>query len=240
MTKSGRREFFRRFSVMIIMVMAFVQTLQGQFLPAVALFVAAILFYVYLPTVAAPKHALRYDAGKSQIGPDWLGFMLSGLAIAFPISAAIDEPLWGTIHPSAVMLWPMALILCSFWVTGALHAAYWILIEPKALVISSAFSRREVPYSTIKSVRRYRRGLPKLISFMVPVMLASGQASGAGAVMLARDRTGMELVLKDKRRISIADGGYDEEIIEILQALDRHKVKLAAAFRTLLRKHAQA
>jgi len=222
---------------MIILVTSFVQALQGQFLPAFALLVASILIYVYLPAVAAPRQALRYDAGKSQIGPDWLGFILSGLAIAFPISAAIDEPRWGTIHPSAVVLWPMALILCSFWIIGALHAAYWILIEPKALVISSAVSRREVPFSTIKSVRRYRRGLPRWISFMAPLMLVNGQASGAGAVMLARDRTGMELVLKDKRRISIADSGYDEEIIEILQSLDRNKVKLAAAFRTLLKKH---
>ena len=71
-------------------------------------------------------------------------------------------------------------------------------------------------------------------------MIASGKTTAAGSVLLARDRTGMELVLKDKRRISIADSGYDEEIIEILQALDRHNVKLAAAFRTLLKKHTQA
>ncbi len=225
---------------MIILVMAFVQTLQGDYLLALVLLVASVLIYVYLPAVAAPMQALRYDAGKSQIGPDWLGFILSGLSIAFPIWAAIDEPGWGTIHPSAVMLWPMALILCSFWVIGALHAAYWIIIEPEVLVISSAFSRREVPFSTVKSVRRYRRGLPKWISFLVPLMIASGKTTAAGSVLLARDRTGMELELKDKRRISIADSGYDEEIIEILKALDRHNVKLAAAFRTLLKKHTQA
>ena len=240
MTSSGRRELIRRIFVMVILVVALVTIGYGRYVLGALLLAGSVAFYIYLPAVKPPAGALQYDAGKSQVAPDWLGFVLSSLFIAFPVWAAISEPNWGTIHPSSIMLWPMALVFSSFWIIGALHASYWILIKPDRLVISSAFSFRDVPFDTVKAVRRYRRGLPKWLSLLTPFMIAKGQYGGAGALLLARDRTGMELVLKDGKRLSIADSGYDEEIIEILQALDRNDVKLAAAYRKILRRQAES
>ena len=238
MTSSGLREFIRRILVMVILIVALTTIGYGRYLPGALLLAAALAIYIYLPAVTPPAGALRYDAGKSQVGPDWLGFVLSSLFFAFPVWAAISEPNWGTIHPSSVVLWPMALLFSSFWIIGALHASYWIRIEPHGLKISSAFSLRSVSFDTIKAVRRYRRGLPKWLYLLTPFMMAKGQYGGAGALLLARDRTGMELVLKDGKTLSIADSGYDEEIVEILQALDRNKVKLAAAYRKILSRQA--
>ncbi|WP_146347337.1 hypothetical protein [Falsiphaeobacter marinintestinus] len=240
MTRMGRREFFRRIVVLASLIAGLSMVGRSAYGLALALGALSVAVYVYLPAVQAPKNALRYDAGATQVGPDWIGFVLSSLFFVFPIWAAMSEPHWGTIHPSSVVLWPMGLVSSSLWVIGALHASYWILVKTKEYVISSAFSQRNVAFDTIKSVRRYKRGLPKWLYVFVPFMIAKGQYGGAGSLLLARDRTGMELELKDGRRISISDSGYDDEIVQILQPLERHNVKLAAAYRKLLTRHAEA
>ncbi len=224
---------------MAVLIVALTMIGYDRYVLGALLFAGSLAIYIYLPAVRVPAGALQYDAGQSQVAPDWIGFILSSLFFAWPIWATISEPRWGAIHPSSVVLWPMALICSSFWIIGALHASYWILIKPDKLVISSAFSRRDVPFDTIKAVRRYRRGLPKWLYLLAPFMISKGQYGGAGALLLARDRTGMELVLKDGRKLSIADSGYDEEIVEILRSLDRNGVKLAARYAKYLNRHTE-
>ena len=200
------------------------------------LLVGSVLVYIYLPAVPVPVKALVYNAGMSQTGPDWIGFVLSSLAFVAPIWFAISEPNWGTIHPSSMLLWPMALATSSFWIIGALYSSYWIEIKPRKLIISSTFSVNEVPFKTIKRAKSYRRGLPKWLYLLMPLMLMKGQTAGAGSLLLTQKRTGIELVLKSGKSVSIADSGFEEEIIQILQALDKHGVKLAATFKRRLQK----
>jgi hypothetical protein len=57
---------------------------------------------------------------------------------------------------------------------------------------------------------------------------------------MARDRTGLDLVLKDGRHVSIADSGFEEEVLEILQALEGRGVKLATSLKTRLKKMREA
>ena len=236
MTKSGRREFLRRVVVMLTFTAGLIILGTGSYLSGVVLMAASIAIYVYLPVIKVPERALAYGSGQSQTIPDWLGFIVSSLFFAFPVWAAISEPNWGTIHPSSVLLWPMAVITSSFWIIGALYASYWILIEKHKLVISSAFSRHDVRFDNIKKVRHYSRGLPKWLNLLAPLMIMKGQFSGAGSLLLMQKRTGMELVLNDGRSISIADSAYEQEIIKILQALGAHNVKLAAYYARRLEK----
>lgn len=208
----------------------------GNYIYAALLIAAAIAVYRYLPSIHAPKNALRYDKGASQTGPDWIGFVLCSLFLVVPVWAALSEPVWGTIHPMSVVLWPMAIACSAFWIIGAIYSSYWILIIKDGLVISSAFSERTIPFSAIEKAKRYRRDLPSWLYLLAPFMVAKGQYSGAGALLLARDRTGMELVLTDGRTVGIASSGYDDEILEILQVLDSHGVKLAAPYKKRLTK----
>ncbi|PLW75340.1 hypothetical protein [Cohaesibacter celericrescens] len=234
MTRAGRTEFFRRVSVLGLLILGLIQIGYDHYLYAILWIGVAICLYRYLPVVPAPQIALRYDKGASQTGPDWIGFVLSSFFVVAPIWAAIAEPNWGTIHPMSVVLWPMAVACSAFWIIGALYSSYWIVIRPDELVISSAFSCHAIPYKAMNKVKRYRRGVPSWLYLLAPFMMASGQYAGAGALLLARDRTGMEILLKDGRHVSIAGAGYDEEIIKILQVLDSKGVKLAAFFKKRL------
>lgn len=240
MTNAGRREFFRRISVLVLLVFGLSQIGYGKYFYTALLIAAAITLYRYLPTVPKPKNALVYDKGASQTGPDWIGFVLTSLFFVAPIWAAISEPVWGTIHPMSVVLWPMAIACSTFWIIGALYSSYWVLLKPNGLIISSAFSERTIPFDTIRKVKRYRRGLPSWLYLFAPFMIARGHYGGAGALLLARDRTGMELILKDGRNAGIASSGFDDEILEIIQALDRHGVKLAAVYKNRLKKFSEA
>jgi hypothetical protein len=240
MTKAGRREFFRRILTVSILITGLSQFGYGHTILALALIVGSVLIYTYIPAVPIPAKALVYDAGMSQTGPDWIGFVLSSLAFVAPIWFAINEPHWGTIHPSSVLLWPMALATSSFWIIGALYSSYWIEIKPRKLIISSTFSVHEVPFNTIKRVKSYRRGLPKWLYMLMPLMLMKGQVAGAGSLLLTQKRTGIELILKTGKSVSIADSGFEGEIIQILQALDKHGVKLAATYQKRLKKIAEA
>ena len=241
MTKAGRREFLRRILVMCLLIAGWVQLGNDNIIVAVGLMVSSVLAYIYLPAFPVPKGALVYGRGQSQTGPDWLGFILSSLFFVFPVWAAISEPNWGTFHPSSIMLWPMALIFSSFWIIGALYASYWIEIKPSKLLISSAWSRQNISYSNIKRVRRFRRTIiPKWMKILLPFMLMKGQYGGAGALLLARNTTGMELVLKNGHSVLIPDAGFEAESLQILSALDKHGVKLATTYQKRLDRIAEA
>lgn len=240
MTRWGQREFLRRIIVMALLIAGLTMIGHGRYIAGAAIIALSVLVYFALPPVEIPEGALRYAAGKTQVAPDWIGFVLTSVFVTVPIWAAISEPNWGPIHPSSVVLWPMALVVSSFWIIGALYASYWILVGRNGLVISSAFRQREVAFDAVKSVRRYRRGLPKWLVLFAPLMISKGQYGGAGALLLARDRTGMELVLKDGRRIPIADSGYDAEIIQILRPLAQRGVALAAPYRKALETYDEA
>jgi len=239
MTKTGRREFARRIVVMALLVLGLAMAAHGQYPLAVLMLAGAVVFYIFLPAVPSPEKALVQDAGRSWTGSDWTGFILSSGFFAFPIWAAVSAPEWGAIHPSAMVLWPMGLITSSFWIIGALNASFQVLIKADRLVISSAFSRTEARFDNIAKVRRYSRGLPGWLYFLAPLMIMKGQYGAAGSLLLARKRNGMELVMKDGRKISIPGDGFEMESIKILKALARRGVKLAASLQTLLKKNAE-
>lgn len=236
MTKSGRREFFRRLLVMGVLTVGLVTFGYTTYFIGIGFIAGSIALYIYLPAVPIPKDALVYDTVGSQTVPDWLGFILSSLFFAGPVWAALSEPNWGTIHPSSMLLWPMALLSTSLWIIGALHASYWILITPKKLVVSSAFSKQEISFNSVQKARPYRRGLPGWLYFLMPLMVLKGQFGGAGSLLLAQDRTGIELIMKDGKSNYISDSGYGEEIMFILQTLDQHGVELAARYKKRLQK----
>jgi len=221
----GRNEFVRRLTTNVLVVLAFAQIGNWPWFVIIAIGALAVLVYSRFPREPRPKDALCYDVASSQTIPDWMGFILSGFFIGLPIWGARAEPVWGPIHPSAVMVWPMALFSTAFWLVGAVYAPHWITIEPKGLRIHSAFADRRIAFSDIQRVRPYKRNLPQWLLAMAPVFAAAGKFSLAGALMLSRPRRGMTLELADGRRVAIASDGFADGYREIREVLAVHGVR---------------
>ena len=220
----------------VLVVLAFAQIGDWPWIAILATGALAILVYVRFPREPRPENALSYDVAASQTVPDWMGFILSGLFIALPIWGARAEPVWGAIHPSAFVVWPMAVFSTAFWLIGAVYAPHWIRIEAKGLRIHSAFANRSIAYSDIRRVRPYKRNLPQWLLALAPVFAAAGQFSLAGALMLSRPRRGMTLELTDGRRIAIASDGFAEGYQQIREVLADHGVQGIRRRRTRTKK----
>ena len=221
----GRNEFLRRLITNVLVVLAFAQIGDWPWLAIIATWALAVFVYVRFPSLPRPEGTLCYDAASSQTIPDWMGFILSGFFIGLPIWGARAEPLWGPIHPSAMMVWPMAVFSTAFWLVGAVYAPHWIKIEPKGLRIHSFFADRSIAFSDIQRVRSYKRNLPQWLLALAPVFAAAGKFSLAGALMLSRPRRGMTLELTDGKHVAIASDGFADGYHEIREVLASHGVR---------------
>jgi len=225
----GMSEFIRRVIVALLVGLGFAMAGAWPWTAVAALAVLAIATYVFFPRPKPPPGALRYDTGPSQTGPDWLGFVLSGLFFAIPVWAARAEPFFGAIHPSALLTWPLALLSVSFWLIGAVYAAYWIVIDERGLVVRSAFAERRVAFGDIRRVTPYRKSLPRWLVALSPLLVARGQFGAAGALMVARPRRGIVIEHSSGERIAIASDSFDKPMKEILAALAAHGIALESA-----------
>jgi len=225
----GMSEFIRRVIVALLVGLGFAMAGAWPWTAVAALAVLAIATYVFFPRPKPPPGALRYDTGPSQTGPDWLGFVLSGLFFAIPVWAARAEPFFGAIHPSAVLTWPLALLSVAFWLIGAVYAAYWIVIDESGLVVRSAFAERRAAFGDIRRVTPYRKSLPRWLVALSPLLVARGQFGAAGALMMARPRRGIVIERDNGESIAIASDSFDKPMKEILAALAAHGIALESA-----------
>ncbi|WP_229738033.1 hypothetical protein [Sinisalibacter lacisalsi] len=212
-------EFLRRLVVAMIVGLAFAMAGAWSWAVVAGLGVLAITIYRYFPRETPPPNALRYDAGPSQTGPDWLGFVLSGLFFAIPIWAARAEPAFGAIHPAALLTWPLALLSVAFWMIGAVYAPYWIVIERDGLRVRSAFTERVVPFADVLRVYPYRRAIPRWLTALAPMLAGSGNFGTAGALMLARPRKGIVIEHRGGQHIAIASDSFEKPMEQIMAAL---------------------
>lgn len=197
-----------------------------------AFLVAALAVYLVVPRAARPASALTYDLVPAVYGPDVVGFLLTGVFFALPFWARMGEPyLWGDfgvlVHPSALLVWPLALIAATIFWFSAQYASFWLVIEDEGLRINRLGSARFVAFSSIVEVRPMRRGLPKWFRWLTPLLIAAGKFGAAGALLLARDTTGMTLVLDDGSEISIPQEAFEKHMRRVLSALRKKGVVFA-------------
>ena len=165
---------------------------------ATGLFGIAVLVYA---KALAPRHGdFVYAAASAIIIPDWLGFFLTSVFLMIPIWASPDWPREGALHPSVWILWPMAVMSAVILYVGWRSESFALSFTDDALVARVGFWRLHIPYAEIQRAQPWSRDVPRWMRAFVPILLASGQFRPAGAVMLAQQRRGIELVVKGKKR----------------------------------------
>ncbi len=220
----GKSEFFRRVLTAFMVVLALATLGRWHWGFSLLVFLGAVAVYTFFPRPSPPQHALTYERFPSQIGPDWLGFLVSGLLFAIPFWGNLSDPEFGWLHPSAVIVWPVAFMFVSFWLIGYAYATYWIVLSKGTMRIRTATSERDVSFDDIEKVSPYTKRLPKFVRYLAPFLVTSGHYGAAGAIMVARARQGITLTLKDGGTIDIASDSFEKEIREIRRRLQDHGV----------------
>jgi hypothetical protein len=231
MRRTGPTEILRRAVTLILSTAALVLGVRFGLGVAVIALAAAGAAYVLIPREKPPEGALLFERLPAVIGPDILGFLLGTFFFGLPLAAAVFEgdPL-GTIHPSAILAWPMAIFALAILAIAAVHAAYRVSIEADGLRIADLWGERLLPFAAITRVEPYRRGLPTFVRRLVPLLVAAGRFTQAGAVMLARDTTGIRLVSDGTVRSEVVTAeGFERPFRRIVAALERHGVPFSAA-----------
>ncbi len=219
MSGAGAVELGRRGAVLVLLVSALV-SIPRSAPTSVVLALAALAVYVLLPRVRRPAGAFVYDRMPAVVMPDLLGFALVSFFVALPFWAAGSAGDPGSmVHPMAILTWPMALAGLAILIIAGRHACYWLTIEGDGLRIAKARGERSIPFSKIVAVEPYRRGLPRWMRALAPLLVATGKFTAAGAILVSRDTTGMALRLADGSAEIIAEQGFEKPYGKVVAAL---------------------
>lgn len=157
------------------------------------------------------------------------------IALPFWARAGNDSYLYEgflLVHPAAVLTWPLALIIMFILVIAAKYASYWVVIEANGLRIGSVKEEKFVPFEQMEEVIPYRKGLPKWLKYLTPLMVLTGKYTAAGAVLLARDTTGMTIKLQDGTLVNIPSEAFEKPFKKILKVLRAHNIPVNSDLHT--------
>ncbi len=221
------REGLLQFSARVISLTLFVSGLVhiGSGLVGLLLVTAALAIIVLLPPTARPADALQPDRLPAVLGPDLLGHLLTGFFIALPFWTGGETGFSRSgIHVMAIITWPMAIGGLVLVGVAAGNASRWIRIEDNALEVATAWRRERIGYDDIARVDPWRRGLPRIMYVLAPLLAAGGRLTAAGSVMLARASTGVCLRLTDGRSIVIQKEAFEAPLRRLLRLLKKKGV----------------
>ena len=230
------RELLRRLSALVLLCAGLAALPTAGLTAAAVAVAAAIVLYFAIPAAARPQSAFIYDRAPAVYGPDLIGFLLVSVFFALPFWARMGEPyLWEDfgplVHPAALLVWPLALISAVILWFSAHYAAFWLVIEDGGLRVNRLNGERFVGFSEIAEVKPFRRGLPGWLRWLAPILIAIGKPGAAGAILLARDATGVSLVLSDGSAIVVEKDAFESRLRRVLSALRKHHVAFAPELR---------
>lgn len=162
-----------------------------------------VAIMIYASTRPARRGDFSYAAASAIVIPDWLGFVLIGFFLSVPLWVSDAASGGGGVHPSAWVLWPMAVFCCVIPYVGWRSESFALTLAPNALCLRRGWRAYSLPYAEIDCVRPWRRDLPRWMRGLVPFLLATGHPGPAGAVTIARPRQGIELVVKGQSGLVI-------------------------------------
>lgn len=187
---------------------------------ALAIAVLAIAVHVLWPEGRRPPGALVMQRGAAIIGPDILGFVLFAFFLALPVWMGRGENTEG-IHASALFVWPLLIApLVILW-NAAASSCLSVVVGAESLDLRRIGSHVTLPWGAMAGWRRWRRGLPRFLRGLAPFL----SPAAAGAVLLARDSTGIEIELRDGRRIRLPREGFETAEAHILRALAERDIR---------------
>lgn len=168
--------------------------------------------------------AYRYGAVSAVILPDWMGFLWGGALIALPFWAGRAGE---GLHPSAALTWPIGAVFLALSVIGARRAGVSLRLTPEGLESLTLFGGWRVAFAEIAEIRPWRRDLPGWVRALGALAGALGNPTAAGAVMLARPSSGLEIVLGSGARRVIPGDAFEAGTAAILRAAAARGVALA-------------
>lgn len=183
------------------------------------LMLSGTLLYGLWPKPPKRLGELLLRQGPAVIGPDLLGFSLTAFFVALPIWIGWGEGTVG-LHGSASMIWIMAAGSSFLLVVGAAASCFRMRIDEGELVLTRLSGEVRVLWPEMLGWKRWRRGLPGAVRKVVPFL----PPGPAGAILLARDSTGVEVHLKDGRVFRVPGDGFEHGEAQLLQALSKHDV----------------
>ena len=222
MTKAGFFEAGRRITTLVFLMAGLIALCHAYSGIGIASLIVALLAYLFVPRVPAPEGALVYERGSAVIGPDIVGFMLTAPLLAAPFCVGVLATM--------LLFWPVGLIAAVILAYATWYASCWVLIQPDHFVIATARRELTIPYDQVKYLGTYRRGLPKWLKKFVPFLIMSGKFSAAGALLTARDETGMELKFADGSSQRIPASAFAGSFDLLLNAFAEHHVEMAPSF----------
>lgn len=177
--------------------------------------VAAVAVYVFWP-LPAPRAQYRYAAGPAVIVPDMLGLVLIALLAGMPVVAGRSDAT--LLHPSALLLWPMAALFVSLPVITWRRAGFGLDIRAGSIGLETGLGYRDIPFDRIAALRSWRRDLLRHVRALVPFLTALGQPGAAGAILVSRESLGVMLCLRDGSSIVIPGDGLETGLARLKAA----------------------
>lgn len=171
-------------------------------------------FYLFWPSVPRPAGAMAMHRGSAVIGPDILGFLLLGLFVALPVWVGRSEGA-ANLHGSALLIWPLLAAPLAILLVATAGTCFSVTLSDEGLNLSGLRGTERLEWSAIRGWRPWRRGLPGFLRSLVPFL----PPTAGGAVLLARDSTGIELILADGSTRRLPREGFEPALARIEQTI---------------------
>lgn len=232
MTARGIHLAVQRVLTLAVLFAACVALSRGPWPVAAGLLLLAAGVYVFYPVPSPPGDAFLYDRGPAVVGPDVLSFLFVPPLAAIPVWA---DPGWpqagGALHPSAVFVWPLAAVFLAFTVIGWHHASFTLRITAAGFEVDTGRRHVFLPFSKVTGVAPWRRGLPRWMRALAPLALLIGRPGAAGALVMARDSTGIALTRRDAPEFVISSDAFERGTRAVLDACAAHGIPVSPALR---------
>ena len=216
-----------RLIVLFVLVFSLLTLEAGRLGPAVVLAAAAVLIYAFAPRPALPNGAMTYHRLSAVILPDWMGLILTSLMLVLPVWAGPSQGVPTLLHPMAWLLWPMAAVFASFSVIAWRRDCVFLCLDDAGLTLDTGWRHLSIPWSQITRVSLWRRGLPRWMRRLVPLLVASGNPGPAGAILLARDSHGMVIERATAPGVILPLGGFEAHLRALASAFQARAIPVA-------------
>jgi len=226
MTSRGKYLFLIRALTFAILLLALLAIPRFGWWSASALIVGSVVVYFWAPRPQRPTGSLAYERISAVVLPDWLGLISSGLMCALPVWAApaVATAVW--VHPMAWLVWPMGLCMASFTVIGWRYECLNFVATPEHLHVDTGLAKYDILWNDILSASPWKRGLPRWMRRLTPILASMGYYTQAGAIALARDSSGIALERKGQKPFVISTDGFETNAQTLIAHMIAHNTKI--------------
>lgn len=177
-------------------------------------FASGLALYILWPKARFPAGTSTMHRGSAVIGPDIIGVGLLALFVALPVWIGRAEGAEG-LHGSALLIWPLLPAPLALLFVAASNACFGLWVGPAGLSISSLRRTERIGWDEIIGWRPWRRDRLRVFRAVAPFL----PPGAAGAVLLARASTGVEIVLRTGRSRRLPREGFENGLARVQRAL---------------------